>query len=181
MKISKTFGNFEISSLVEFDGLQTLEAAGSELASLGALYLFERSVSSNAEAKVFGFILNWELNKSGGRKRPAGFNRSSVAFSKAIADSLQLAFTTNVSLPSGEVVKFHGIEVTENAGASPADTKELLDLVQEFWALPMDKRSIVAGKFGITSINQDSVTEGCRAFLKAKKEELKKQVKNAFA
>lgn len=181
MIITKTFGSFQIEAEVEFNGLQSLEAVGYELASLGALYLFERSVSSNAEAKVFGELLEWEKNKTGGRKRPAGFNRSSVPYDGVVSENLRLAFTTSVELPSGQRVRFHKISVCENVPNSPADTKELLDLVKEFYALEAEKQAIVASKFGITTMDRESITEGCRLFLKAKKEELKKQVKNAFA
>ena len=182
MNISKTFGNYEVSAKVEFDGLQTLEAAGRELASLGALYLFERSVSSNAEAKVFGFILGWELNKSGGRKRPAGFNRSSVPYSTSIADSLKLAFTTSVILPSSEMVKFHGVSVTENAGSSPADTKELLEFVKGFNALPLAKKIEVSVKLGIEDHDDaDEVKQKCQAHIAKKKAELKASLASALA
>jgi len=181
MKINKTFGNFEITSLVAFEGEQTLEAAGRELASLGALYLFERSVSSNAEAQVFGNLLGWEKNKKEGFKRPAGFNRSSVDYSVSIAESLKFEFTTSVELPSGQSVRFHGVTVTENTGSNPADTKELLALVKEFFALAPEKRTVVAAKFKITVITHESVTEGCRVFLAEKKAKLKAEVKNAFA
>ena len=181
MKITKTFGNYSIEANVEFEGLQTLESTGYDLAQLGSLYLFERGVSSTAEAKVFGEWLGWEKNKSGGRKRPAGFNRSSVNYLDVLAEELQACFTTSVKLESGLEVTFNNVVVTENLPSTPADTKELLDLVKEFYALEAEKQAIVASKFGITTMDRESITEGCRLFLKAKKEELKKQVKNAFA
>lgn len=182
MKINKTFGNYDVSANVEFDGLQTLEAAATELAQLGALYLFERSVSSNAESKVFGFILGWELTKSGGRKRPAGFNRSSVPYSASIAESLKLAFTTSVSLPSGEVVRFYGIEVIENAGSSPADTKELAEFVKGFNALPLAKKIEVSAKLDIDD-HEDAaeVKQKCQAHIAKKKAELKASLASALA
>lgn len=180
MKITKTFGQFNISARVSFNGQQTLEGAAHELAQLGALYLFERGVSSNAESAVFGPHLGWELNKAKGYKRPAGFNRSSVEFSDSLAELLMIKFTTSVELPGGESVRFYGIEVTENLGSTPADTKELQALVKEFWALSLDKREVVAMKFGIATISEESVTEGCRTFLAEKKAKLKAEVKNAF-
>ena len=182
MKINKTFGNFEISALVSFEGEEGLKSVGFELASLGALYLFERSVSSNAEAKVFGFLLDWELNKTGGRKRPAGFNRSSVEFNEQVAGSLALAFTSSVTLPSGKEVRFHGIEVTENAGSSPADTKELLEFVKGFNALPLAKKIEVSVKLGIEDHNDaDEVKQKCQAHIAKKKAELKASLASALA
>ena len=131
MQISKSFGNFEIGALVSFDGEDGLKAVGLELASLGALYLFERSVSSNAEAQVFGNLLGWERNKKDGFKRPAGFNRSSVEYSEKIAKALEFEFAVSVNLPSGKAVRFHGISVSENLGSSVEASKECRDAAKQ--------------------------------------------------
>ena len=182
MIITKTFGNFEVSAVVEFDGEQTLEATGYALAQLGALYVFERSVSSNAEAQVFGTHLGWAFNKKYGRKRPAGFQRSSVPFSAELAEQLVEAFTTSVSLPATEGVRFSGVQVTENAGASPADTKELLEFVKQFNALPREKKIKVAEKLEIDDYNDaEEVKAACQAHIKREKEATKARLASALA
>lgn len=178
MKINKTFGQFEISALVSFNGQQTLEAAGSELASLGALYLFERSVSSNAESRVFGSMLGWELNKTGGRKRPAGFNRSSVEFHAGIAEQLMIAFTTSVELPSGESVRFYNISVTENLGSSVEASKELLAFVKDFYALSAEKRVTASDKLFIDNPeDRQEVLNKCAAHIARIKAKAKLELK----
>ena len=178
MKINKTFGNFEISALVSFEGQDGLELVGLELASLGALYIFERSVSSNAEAKVFGFLLDWELNKTGGRKRPAGFNRSSVEFNEQVAGSLALAFTTSVTLPSGKEVRFHGITVTENLGSSVEASKELLAFVKDFDALSLEKKIVASERLFIEDhADRQEVLNKCAAHIARVKAKAKLELK----
>ena len=182
MQINKTFGNFEVTALVSFNGQQTLEAAGAELASLGALYLFERGVSSNAEARVFGSILGWELNKTGGYKRPAGFNRSSVDFSAGIAERLMVAFTTSVDLPSGEAVRFYNISVTENLGSTVEASKELLAFVKDFYALSLEKRVTASEKLFIDdSDDRQEVLNKCAQHIARVKAKAKAELKGFLA
>ena len=182
MKITKTFGNFEVSSLVAFDGEVSLTAVGFELASLGALYLIERSVSSNAESQVFGNILGWEKNAKGNFKRPAGFNRSSVEYSQAVAESLKFEFTTSVTLPSGKEVRFHGIEVSENLGSSVEASKELLAFVKEFDALSLEKKIAASEKLLIDDhADRQEVLNKCAQHIARVKAKAKAELKGFLA
>jgi hypothetical protein len=182
MKITKTFGNFEVSSLVSFEGEVSLTAVGFELASLGALYLFERSVSSNAESQVFGNILGWEKNAKGNFKRPAGFNRSSVEFSASVAESLKFEFATSVTLPSGKEVRFHSIEVSENLGSTVEASKELLSFVKDFYALSLEKRVTASEKLFIDdSDDRQEVLNKCAQHIARVKAEAKAKLKSYLA
>lgn len=182
MKISKTFGNYEISALVSFEGQEGLEAVGLELALLGALYLFERSVSSNAESQVFGNLLGWEKNAKGRFKRPAGFNRSSVEYSPSVAESLKFEFADSVALPSGKSVRFHGISVTENLGSSVEASKELLAFVKEFDALSLEKKIAASEKLKIDDHkDRQEVLNKCAAHIARVKAEAKAKLKGFLA
>jgi len=182
MQINKTFGNFEISSLVSFEGEDGLESVGLELASLGALYLFERSVSSNAESQVFGNILGWEKNAKGNFKRPAGFNRSSVEYSESVANSLKFEFAVSVNLPSGKSVRFHGIEVSENLGSSVEASKELLAFVKDFDALSLEKKIVACEKLFIEDhSDRQEVLNKCAAHIARVKAKAKLELKGFLA
>ena len=182
MQISKSFGNFEIGALVSFDGEDGLKAVGLELASLGALYLFERSVSSNAEAQVFGNLLGWERNKKDGFKRPAGFNRSSVEYSEKIAKALEFEFAVSVNLPSGKAVRFHGISVSENLGSSVEASKELLAFVKDFDALSFEKKTTASEKLFIQDCDdRQEVLNKCAAHIARVKAKAKLELKGFLA
>lgn len=87
INITKPFGCFHVSASCEVS-----EEQRDQLATLGALYLFERAPSTAVEQKVFGPMLGWEQTESGSYKRPAKFERNSVAFTQDLAAKVKAAY-----------------------------------------------------------------------------------------
>lgn len=95
MKAESTFGNFKFTIDAEVSDTQR-----DALAQLGLLQLAQRSPATAAEKKMAGYD-----------KRPAGFKRTSIAFSEENAAVLREALG-KIKVPVGEDEK--GNEITED-------------------------------------------------------------------
>lgn len=96
VQITKTFGNFNVVASAQVDVPEISTPLVKELVGVGLLYIFERNPSTQVEQEVFAPMLGWELNEKGtSYKRPTGFNRNSVAYSKELSGQIKVAYESN--------------------------------------------------------------------------------------
>ncbi len=110
VNITKTFGQFAVAASTEIS-----DAQAQKLIALGALYIFERQPSSAVEQKVFGPMLDWEQTERGTYKRPAKFERGSVAYAKDVAEDIKATYNaTPGKLGDGDEIKFNVTSITQH-------------------------------------------------------------------
>jgi hypothetical protein len=132
LTITKDFGNFDVTATVEVSDIQA-----ETLISLGALYIFERQPSSGVEQKVFGPMLGWSKGQRGtSLKRPQGFKRNSVPFSKELAQKIAEAYGTTPGKLGDTELKFTVTSCVEHIGGTETATKEGIDLWTDVQKLP---------------------------------------------
>lgn len=125
--VEKPFGNFAVRATAQIPD----ELVDSLLA-LGALYVFERTPASRAEADVFAPMLGWEKGKKGGWIRPKTFTRADVKFDAALATKVAQAFKGDAKVPDteDEVITFDNVVVEEHViGEKAVPRKQAMALL----------------------------------------------------
>lgn len=93
--ITKDFGNFDVTAFAEVQ-IDSATPLVEELVGKGLLYVFERTPSTAVEQKVFAPMLGWEMGERGtSYKRPEGFKRNSVPYSKELGEDIAAAYNTS--------------------------------------------------------------------------------------
>lgn len=132
LTITKDFGNFDVTATTEVS-----EQQAEALISLGALYIFERQPSSGVEQKVFGPMLGWSAGKRGtSLKRPQGFKRNSVPYSKELGERIAKAYGETPGKLGETALKFNVTSIVEHVGGTETATKEGIDLWNDVQKLP---------------------------------------------
>lgn len=151
LTITKDFGNFDVQATVEVSDIQA-----ETLISLGALYIFERQPSSGVEQKVFGPMLGWSKGQRGtSLKRPQGFKRNSVPFSKELAQKIADAYSRTPGKLGDTELKFTVTSCIEHSGGTETATKEGIKLWEDLQALPEADFNRKMGNLGLNVDDYD--------------------------
>jgi len=178
LTITKDFGNFDVQATVEVSDIQA-----ETLISLGALYIFERQPSSGVEQKVFGPMLGWSKGQRGtSLKRPQGFKRNSVPFSKELAQKIAEAYGNTPGKLGDTELKFTVTSIVEHVAGNDAPTKEGLALWEQVQSLPGGEFETACVKLGIdpNDYDDDKGVAACMAHLRRMKAEVAKQALGAL-
>jgi hypothetical protein len=170
LTITKDFGNFDVTATTEVTDVQA-----ETLISLGALYIFERQPSSGVEQKVFGPMLGWSAGKRGtSLKRPQGFKRNSVPFSKELAQKIAEAYGRTPGKLGDTELKFTVTSCVEHIGGTETATKEGIALWEQVQGLPEDEFNGACVKLGIDpeDYDDDKGIAACMAHLRKLKAEV---------
>lgn len=117
LQFSKTFGQFALTVEAEVDEQQLLD-----LAKLGALYLFERSPSSQVEQDVFAPMLGWAKGERGtSYKRPEKFQRGKVEFTPELAEKVKAVYnSTPGTIEKGNTIAYRVLNCVKHEGGETA-------------------------------------------------------------
>jgi len=149
LQITKTFGNFHVTATCE-----PSEAQVKDLASLGALYLFERTPSTQVEQQVFAPMLGWSKGERGtSYKRPADFKRNSVPFTDDVAEEIKHVYeTTDGKIGEGNAVSFNVTSVVKHEGGETAsEMVRATTFVDTMLGAP-DREEKLRGMFGLLGL-----------------------------
>lgn len=170
LTITKDFGNFDVTATTEVSAEQA-EA----LISLGALYIFERQPSSGVEQKVFGPMLGWSAGKRGtSLKRPQGFKRNSVPYSKELGERIAKAYGETPGKLGETTLKFNVTAIVEHVGGTETATKEGIALWEQVQAAPEAEFNGMCAKLGldVDDYDDDKGIAACMAHLRRMKAEV---------
>jgi hypothetical protein len=176
--IKKTWGKFDVVASVNVTDEQREVAQA-----LGFLYLFERQPSQAIEQKVLAPMQGWQKGKRGtSYQRPKDWTRSSVPYSKDMAEKFKTTFEATPAKLGADVIKFTVESIVEHVGGSETATKEGIALWEQVQGLPEDEFNGACVKLGIDPDDYDDERGigACMAHLRKLKAEVSAKALNAL-